>query len=214
MLEMTHPADSHLFAYAAGSISSGLGLLVATHLALCPSCRERNARLELVGGAFLRDDSPPDAVRSPSLSATLQRLDEAPRLGDARRPESDPILPRPLRAALGRPSDRIRWRFLLPGLAHCALEGDAGEDVRLIRAKPGARLLHHTHEGCEATLVLAGQLRDGPRTFGRGAVSVCGPDHDHRPEIVGDEECICLIVLTGPMRFTGSVGRVLNLLTH
>jgi putative transcriptional regulator len=65
--------------------------------------------------------------------------------------------------------------------------------------------------GEEATLVLTGRMRDGAREFGRGDVALADASHDHHPRIVGNETCVCLVVLTGPMRFTGPVGRALNL---
>jgi putative transcriptional regulator len=200
--------------YAAGSLSAGMSLLVASHLTFCPCCRGSTARLEALGAAFLRDE-PVGGVRAPDLASVLARLGPGgPSAREALPETGDPVLPRPLQQALGERIDAIRWRFLLPGLADRGLQGYGAEDVRLIRGRPGTRIPTHTHEGEEATLVLAGYLQDGARTFARGEVSVAGPEHNHRPQIVGDRDCICLSVLTGPMRFTGRVGRVLNYLAH
>jgi putative transcriptional regulator len=215
---MTHPSPEHLLDYAAGSLPAGMSLLVACHLTYCPACRDRTARLEAVGGAFLRDEPPP-GVRPPALARALSRLDAGPVAEDRAAPErhadeDDPVLPRPLRRIVGRRSDAIRWRFLLPGLSDHCLDGYGSEDVRLIRARPGTKILMHTHVGEEATLVLAGQIKDGSLTFARGEVSLAGPEDNHQPQIVGDCDCICLSVLSGPMRFTGRVGRLLNYLTH
>jgi putative transcriptional regulator len=211
---MTHPRPDHLSDYAAGSLSAGMSLLVASHLTFCPHCRDWTARLETLGGAFLQDQRA-EGVAAPDLGCVLPRLDRAGAPQREAPPEDDdPVLPRPLRQALGQRVDAIRWRFLLPGLADHGLHGYASEDVRLIRGRPGTKIPMHTHEGEEATLVLAGYLQDGGSTFGCGEVSVAGPDDNHRPQIVGDRDCICLSVMTGPMRFTGRVGRVLNYLAH
>ncbi len=75
------------------------------------------------------------------------------------------------------------------------------------------RILQHTHVGDEATLVLTGSMRDGDRLLSRGDVAFADQNDDHHPEIVGDETCVCLVVLSGPMRFTGPVGRALNIFT-
>ena len=37
-------------------------------------------------------------------------------------------------------------------------------------------------------------------------------EDDHRPKILGDETCYCLIVQQGSLHFTGRFSRVLNLL--
>jgi len=149
------------------------------------------------------------------LARALERLDHvdavatAPLAADPGSP-----LPAPLRARIGVPSTDIRWSLRLPGLSEYRLEGFDGEEVSLLRARPGVRILSHTHTAEEATLVLTGALSDGGRVFRRGDVSLADENHDHHPEIVGNETCICLIVLSGPMRFTGPVGRALNFLRN
>lgn len=201
-----------LAAYAAGSLSDGMRLLVASHIALNPASRTKVSRLEGIGGALLRDASA--ATLGPGcLDAALSRID-----GPEGRAEpvceapSDEVLPAPLSQALGVGSAEIRWRFLLPGLSEYRLEGFIGEEVSLLRARPGVRILQHTHAGDEATLVLSGRLKDGGAVFARGDVSLADHTDDHHPEVVGAEVCICLVVLSGSMRFTGPVGRALNIL--
>ena len=83
-----------------------------------------------------------------------------------------------------------------------------------MRARPGVRVPAHTHGGREATLVLAGEMRDGAQVLGRGDVALADERHDHAPEIVGATTCICLLVLTGRMRFTGRFGWALNRLNR
>jgi putative transcriptional regulator len=211
---MTHPSDEHLIEYAAGTLPRGMALLVACHLTYCPRCRADAADLEMIAGAMLGALDP-----HPVLDATpvMARLDRGGRgmastAGAAPARADDPILPRPLHRALGG-TGAVRWRRLLPGLADHRLEGDPGEDVRLVRARPGARIMAHTHEGDEATLVLAGCIRDGAAEFGPGDVSLSGPEDDHSPQSVGRQDCVCLMVLGGRMRFTGRFGRILNVIT-
>lgn len=207
-----HVTPELLAAYADGSMSDGMSLLVASHLTYCPECRSRVARLEAVGGAFIAVEEP-EAPDPACLSRVLERLDTG--MDEPNAPQavgSDLPLPRPILARLGPEASDIHWRFLLPGLSDHKLSGFDGEDVSLLRAKPGVRILPHTHSGDEATLVLTGQLRDGERIYGRGDVALADEHDNHRPEIVGDETCICLVVLTGRMRFTGPIGRALNLL--
>lgn len=211
-MELAHATSALLAAYADGALSEGMSLLVASHLTFCPACREQVARFEALGGAMLASED--GRAEPPSLDAVLARL-EAPEtpaaagfdVGDGR----GTCLPSSLRAAVGAHEDDIRWRFLLPGLSEHRLEGFADEDVRLLRARPGVRILSHTHSGQEATLLLSGAMRDGERVYTRGDVALADQTDDHHPEIVGDEVCLCLIVLSGRMRFTGRFGRALNI---
>jgi len=92
------------------------------------------------------------------------------------------------------------------------MEGFEAETVSLVRARPGVRIPVHSHSGEEATLILAGQMRDADRVYCRGDVAAADDHDDHRPEIVGPDTCLCLLVLSGKLRFTGMFGPVLNLL--
>jgi putative transcriptional regulator len=201
-----------LSAYAAGSLSEGLRLLVASHLSINPASRAKVCRLEAIGGALLRDSAAVE-TGADCLEGALARIDGPEGRADAgAETPHDEVLPAPLRRALGVGSADIRWRFLLPGLSEHRLEGFEGEEVSLLRAKPGVRILQHTHAGDEATLVLSGRLKDGGAVFARGDVSLADHTDDHHPEVVGSEVCVCLVVLSGGMRFTGPVGRALNIL--
>ena len=214
-MTLAHATPELLTAYADGSLSEGLSLLVASHLTFCPACRRRVARLEAFGGALLCDGA--SVAPAPAcLAGALARIgcDEAghevpePPARIAGSP-----LPAPLRARLGFEAEAIRWRFLLPGLSEHRLQGFEGEEVLLLRARPGARIPQHTHAGVEATLILTGRMRDGDREFARGDLALADETDEHRPRIEGSEPCMCLVVLTGPLQFTGPVGRALNLFT-
>ncbi|MGR3782273.1 MAG: cupin domain-containing protein [Albimonas sp.] len=221
------PDDALLAEYAAGSLPAGLSLLVASQLTFNPEGRRRVAELERLGGALLAADPAPDPSpgAAPSLEAMMARLDregpraEGPRLPAASAPEPGNPFPAPLRAVLGEgpgaSPDGVAWKRLLPGLSEHIIEGfgDEHEEVSLLRAKPGAPIFAHTHTGVETTLVLCGLMQDRGRTLGRGDVAIATDHDDHRPRIVGDETCICLVVMTGEMRFTGRLSRVLNYLS-
>jgi putative transcriptional regulator len=207
-----HPTEEMLAEYAAGSLSDGLSLMVASHLTYCPACRDAVCAFEAVGGAFLTA-GPIPGLDVPSLDAVMARIDREGPVERKPGPKPAGVLPAPIRARIGMDERQIAWKFRMPGLAEYPIEGFEGEQVSLLRAKPGAGMFAHTHKGEEATLILAGAMRDGSRVWKRGDVALADQSDDHRPEIVGDETCICLIVMSGNMKFTGRFGRVLNLFT-
>lgn len=212
-MPFAHPTKEHLNSYVSGALSDGMSLLVAAHLTYCPQCRAYTERLEHLGGALMVEEAPPDDLRPPSLDAALAALDDE---DEAARVPADPgtPLPMPLRREVSAALDDLNWRFRLPGLHECELAGFEGEHVSLLRVKPGTRILHHTHEGEEATLILSGEMEDQGTVFRRGDVALADQDDDHNPRVIGDEVCYCLIVMTGNLRFTGPVGRALNLFTR
>src|SRR4051812_30300783 len=95
-----HPPEELLLDYAAGSTDEPTSLTLATHLALCPECRDAVAGFESVGGALL-EEIEPAALAPDALDRLLARLDEqvpassprSPAVGDAPHP-----LPKPLRS--------------------------------------------------------------------------------------------------------------------
>ena len=214
-----HLDDAFLMDYAAGNTSEAVSLLVATHLALCPSCRARAEQLEAVGGAMLEALAPTTVDRG-ALSAVLARLD-APQLdvsGDVRpaaqtAPANDhdrvPSIPMPLRGYLNAEPDDLAWQPVIRGLEEYELDV-GGAKTKLLRIKPGASMPQHTHEGRELTLVLEGSYDDEIGHFGRGDVAILDDDHDHRPIAGPGPDCICLTVIDAPLRLTGRFGRFLN----
>ncbi|MEM9723923.1 MAG: cupin domain-containing protein [Pseudomonadota bacterium] len=210
---MTLASETELLtAYAAGETSPGLSLLCATQLSHDPRNREFVAMAEEVAGEALRLAPVGDVTMS--LDSLLTRLDEAEHAPATRSEASAPstmTFPTVLQEAIGCAEDEIPWRFRLPGISEHVLNGFDGERVSLMRARPGARVPQHTHRGVEATLVLAGAMKDDRRVLTKGDIALCGSDHDHHPEIIGEETCYCLIVVDGGLRFTGALGRALNL---
>lgn len=200
--------DEVIADYARGDASPGLSLLVAAQSTLDPATRRRVAAYEGLGGALIAAEDPQplgDAV----FERLLARLDEAEGVAPEP-PAADEIapLPRPVLEALG-PS--ARWRFRMPGVAEAELAGGEGEQVSVLRARPGVRIPQHTHKGREFTLVLAGALRDGEDIYRPGDLEIADAADDHRPEVHGRETCYCLIVLEGGLHFTGRFSRALNL---
>lgn len=207
------PPEEILADYASGATSPGVALLVASHLTHAPGSRARVREFEEVGGVLLADET--SAEMSPdALDKAMALLDGIPQdeWTQVAPGTEDGPLPRPLLDRLGMGVDDLPWRFQLPGVSAHELDGFDGEKVMLLRAKPGAKVPQHTHEGAEMTLVLQGALSDGGIVYEKGDVAINDEHDDHRPEVVGDELCYCLIVQQGDLRFTGTFSRFLNYL--
>ena len=164
------------------------------------------------GGALLRETEPVE-MGAGALDAVLDILDDTPEDEPAKplQVEAGP-LPGVLMEEIGIDFDEIPWRFQLPGVAGFDLSGFEDEHVSILRAKPGAKVPQHTHEGIEMTLVLQGQLSDGGVIYSKGDLAINDEHDDHRPQITGEEVCYCLIVRRGDLRFTGTFSRFLNYL--
>lgn len=206
------PPDEILADYAYGTASHGVSLLVASHLTDAPDSRLKVREFERVAGVMLADEEASEMAPD-ALDRVLDRLG-APETDDGggASPRDGGPLPRPVLDQIGLAFDDIPWRFQLPGVAVHELDSTEDEKVMLMRARPGARIPQHTHEGAEMTLILQGEMLDGGVTYRRGDVAINDESDDHRPQITGDEICYCLIVQRGELRFTGTFSRLLNYL--
>lgn len=207
-----HPSEATLFAYAGGSLPEGLSLVVASHLALCPSCRVNAALLNAVGGSLI-EDLPGVSVADDALARTMARLDTPPPPAAAPAPASAPHLglemPEPLRSyvAMAHTPD---WRFMAPGMRRLEVmpRSPRGGSVQLLRIAPGLRVAMHGHGGNEFTLVLQGAYDDEIGRFAAGDVSETTEETIHQPIADGDSGCICLVATEAPTQFKGWVGRL------
>lgn len=216
MMPRFHAGDEHLMDYAAGSLAEPFAVLVATHLALCPACRDRVAAFEAVGGALL-EDLDADAVDRSLRQAVLARLDEAE--GQAHAPAAPAVhkpkaidlrVPEPLRSYLEGGLDDLDWKSRGPVDEVRLLRDHAGVTSRLFRIKAGTAMPQHSHGGSELTLVLAGAFTDRGDHFTRGDVAVADASVDHCPVADADQDCYCFAVNDAPLRLTGSLSRFLN----
>jgi putative transcriptional regulator len=215
-----HLSDELLLDHAAGSLPEPVALLVATHLALCPSCREHETSLEAIGGALL-DEIEPEPIEGGGLDALFARIEAAPpepseadstAAATVKPVASDttPSLPRPLRDYVGGAVDALHWRRR-GKLSEARLLPDAhGGTVKLLRIPAGAMMPVHTHRGTELTLVLEGGFSDGRGHYLRGDVAIADDEVTHRPRADDDGDCLCLTVTEAPVRLAGPLARFLN----
>jgi putative transcriptional regulator len=203
-----HPSDVTLAEYAAGTLDAGSRLVVGTHVAECPQCRRLVKDFESLGGALL-SELPPTPMHSDALANALARLDDAPAetLREPTTYEGMPWLPEALRDREFGP-----WRWIGIGVEQRSIKvpGEDSARVFLLRAKPGVKLPVHVHTGIERTQVLAGAfIHDGGR-FGAGDFDDAEGDIEHNPRVDVGETCICLVAMTGGIKMTGPIGRLIQ----
>lgn len=210
-----HLDDDVLLEYATGTLAEGWSIAVATHLALCPHCRERYQLMELTGGALL-DTLEPVAASPDSWTALKARLQDetgaqpAAATPAVTRSGGQPVLPEPLRSYVGSDVDGIAWKSL-PGAAQFLIPTSDGETmVRLLRIPAGKPVPEHTHRGREFTLVLSGAFSDGEDVFRRGDIEVADASLMHTPVATPDADCICLAVTDAPLKFKSWMVRMVQ----
>ena len=211
----THPSEEILELYTNGSLTEGMEIFVKGNLHFCPSCRDKVAFLETLAGELLKEVSVETELTNITHETALKKVEELELRGE----EDDPpklyggVMPAMINMLVGKISDDIPWRFRLPGISDYQISKRDGEEISLLKAEPGAKIFQHTHDGEEATLVLSGALQDGNSVLRAGDVSVVDETHTHNPSIIGEDPCICLVVMSGKVRFTGRFTRAFNLLT-
>jgi putative transcriptional regulator len=213
-----HPHDELLVDYAAGACGEGEGLFVATHLALCPSCRTQMDVFEHIGGSLL-EDLAPEPMSMGSLEAVMAMIEtgeSAPEPARAPRAAAQadrglPLLPRPLRDYVTGDLSALAWRPAMRGVDSVSLPvADPRMRARLMRIRDGVAVPMHTHAGSEMTLVLAGGFTDEHGQYLRGDCAISDHEVTHRPVADLGEDCLCLVVTDAPLKLTGRFSRLLN----
>lgn len=203
--------DDLLMRYSAGDLDPGLCLIMSSYVHLEPEAREKLDEYESINAALL-DNEPPAELSNDSLDTLLELLDkpaesELPQNGH----KYNYDLPLPLRSVLDDKIENKKWRFTYPGVKSLFLNNLCDNtEVRLLKIKPGKSAPRHSHNGIEATLVLRGAFKDGDEIYQRGDLAIADEGVEHRPRAVGEEECLCLAVTHGSLKFKDRLGRVVK----
>jgi len=208
-----HPSDELLLDYAAGALSGAWSLAVATHLALCPACRRKTARMESLGGAMLENLAPVPGAQD-GFAAVMARI-ELPEVGEpvlpARPSASKSGLPQPLRRYAENADGELAWQRLGLGASQLLIAtGDPTATARLLRIPAGKPVPVHTHQGLELTLVLSGAFSDSTGRYGPGDFQEADENLEHKPHAAPGEDCICLAVTDAPLRFRSFAARLIQ----
>lgn len=215
MMIRHHPNEATLLSHASGGLPTALSAIVATHLAVCPTCRARTAEAEAIGGALLSAVEPVevgDGALDRALAAIDTDMPEVPsETADAGM--HNPDLPRPLGAMLPADLDSLRWWPVGPGIRQARV-GTGETTVRLLRIAPGRAVPQHSHGGHEMTLIVSGSYTDEIGRFMPGDVADLDPEVTHQPVSDADTDCICVIATDAPLEFTGWVPRLMQSLVR
>jgi len=215
MTIMHHLDDATTLRYASGDLDEAFCLVVASHLAMCASCRNEVRLAEEVGGElFVENES------AELSSGMFDRLMTAVENPDNNIPQTRPTdtirqngdVPLPLQRLLGPSIADIRWRSIAPGVKRRTVDlpSKSNSSLYLLNIAPGKAMPEHGHGGKEMTLVLSGAYRDALGRFGPGDIADLDEHVEHQPVVEAGSPCICLVATEAPTRFKGLFGRILQ----
>jgi putative transcriptional regulator len=205
-----HPDLSTLMSCAAGSQPEAFAAVMASHIAVCPSCASEAAKMERIGAALF-DTLEAEAVTlaAPVAAARAQVPGDMPLAAE---PLGDTDVPYTLQSVIGGDLDGLPWKRLARGVWHypIKLSEAAKGDLRLIKVAPGHALPEHGHGGEELTLVLRGSYQDSTGHYAVGDVADLADDVEHAPVADAKDGCICLIASERPAKFKSLLARIMQ----
>ncbi len=213
-----HPALELLEQYIEASLAPELSLAIAAHLDLCPHCQRIKMDLEAEAGAALATTAAEPQDTATDWQQMLDFITGQPEVAAAqekREPfalhiqNSEILLPASLKPLL---KNKLKW-LNLGGISTARLAGEEQHNVSLLYIRKDSEVPQHTHLGLEITLVLKGKIYDESGCYGEGDLLINTPDHTHTPRTMS-EDCLCLSVLTAPLKFKKGLTRLLNPLQH
>lgn len=203
--------DEWMVSYASGALSEAHALVVASHCDFHPELQQKVREAEDIGGALLENYQPTE-ISNKLFDDLLDKIDNSSKI-DISSPSNDNFgLPASLANYLGKPLEELKWRMMGPGLSQVRLwTGPNDERLWLLRAKGGAKVPTHDHNGVEMTLVLKGSYHVGADQYSPGMLEFADSDTvDHSPMIDPGEDCICLVVTEAPIKIHSLIGRMVQ----
>ncbi len=209
-----HPSEALLLDYVSGTLGETWSLGIATHLALCPTCRRTTGVLEAIGGDMLEAIEPAQMTDG-ATARMMARLDVNDEPDDAVDPaplrSESLVLPQPLLGYLGKDLADLKWQRLGMGAFQLLIQTQEKDvTARLLRIPAGRPVPEHTHRGLELTLILSGEFSDTTGTYKRGDLQEADDTLEHQPCAGQDEDCICLAITDAPLKFRSLAARIVQ----
>lgn len=201
-----HPDQMDIMNYTAGSLTLPQALAIRVHLGYCHQCRVHARQLTQVGGALLENIIPAstDSDEFEQLMLQVENAEQQPAKTPSTEKQSSGK--NPLLNYLPFPLEHLPWQRQTSQIFKFDLTSIIkvpGFQVALQKISAGARVPTHTHKGIEYTVVLKGGFSDELGVYHEGDFIARDPSHKHTPTALQNEDCICLTVLSAPLKFTG-----------
>lgn len=207
-----HPDDMTLMDYAAGSLCIPQALAVSVHMFFCHECRCLAKNFNHLGGALLEtikpasaDDNAFDALMC-SLEAQPKPAPAASRAVPTGEETGVRKFANPLLRYLPTSIENLPWQRQTKEISYfdlTSLVNVKGFRVALQKINAGAKIPAHTHAGLEYTVLLSGGFSDGMGVYHTGDFIARDASHHHSPVALQNEDCVCLTILSAPLKFTG-----------
>lgn len=203
-----HVNDDLLYLYAAGDLKFGWSLAIATHLAMCPSCRVRHDAFEQVLANNLEQERESEvSFGAEDVLAIAGSQIECGNIAVSTLARKKYTFPKPLRDVCGDLDD-IKWSTMGGGIKQKILSEEDGLSARLLYISAGASASAHGHKGIELTQVMTGGFYDGDQAFNTGDMQIVAHDSPHQPIAMKDAPCVCLAVTDAPLVFQNFMPRL------
>jgi putative transcriptional regulator len=203
--------EDWLVDYAAGNLSFAHEMVIASHIELNPKASKTYKEVEAVGGALLEDLEPanvPEEILNDLMGKLSSNDEKDGRSQDHDQPE---FLPTTVAQYFEDQDIELKWKALGPGMKRFPIwHGENDERLWLLKAKPGTPIPDHSHNGNELTLILTGTLVDGNTAFKRGDLEEADESIQHQPVVAEGEDCICLVVTEGPIKFKSILAKAIQ----
>jgi putative transcriptional regulator len=205
-----HPDPASLLSYSSGGLSTPFTLLLSMHISLCSKCSEMVRLYNEVGGVLIEDIAD-ISLSQEALSKFMDSIENEnndeltiSRVNADFKQENEKIgIPFPLYKYIGSSLEKIKWRYLAPGIKRFTIliEGEKDAYLSLLHIAPGKKIPQHTHTGEEMTFVVSGSFEDKTGAYSIGDIAHHDQKIEHQPSVSGKQPCVCIIATEGPMIF-------------
>ncbi len=201
-----HPAAENLMSCSAGSMPDAFAAVMASHIVMCPQCRDDLTFLETVGAVLFETlNATPVTSSAPVLDL---RADEQYR-GEAELSATvGGDVPAPLAVVIGHHFDAVAWHAVNPALSEYLINLPSAQfavprsQLRLLKVAANQSLPQSARSGSELTLVVRGSCSDAAGQYYPGDIAEFSNASEHAP-IAGADGCICLVATDSKPNFSG-----------